>query len=262
MHLAKLGCKYCGIAVGIGAHGVRRYHDNCKREAESARMKAKTHTRRLTKQAHSDLTPTRAAEIKHLATICAHCEATLTDTPGPRHKHLDHIVPLGVGGSHTEANVRVLCRTCNLSRPQDGSDLAEQRALLELMGLSLEHLRSAWNQRSSRCQSSRPIGPYRSVSQIQAECVALRRIGRRARVDIKARQAAEMRANGAGWRDISEALNLSVGTLWIYVSRVAPALIGPHKGPGRYTKCSGPRGPQKQPRRQAPSKIPIDADAR
>jgi 5-methylcytosine-specific restriction endonuclease McrA len=41
----------------------------------------------------------------------------------PNSKHLDHIIPVVMGGTHTMGNVRIICRTCNLSRPKDGSDL-------------------------------------------------------------------------------------------------------------------------------------------
>lgn len=36
--------------------------------------------------------------------------------------HLDHIVPISQGGKDELDNVRVVCETCNLSRPKDGSD--------------------------------------------------------------------------------------------------------------------------------------------
>lgn len=38
-------------------------------------------------------------------------------------KHLDHIIPIGVGGKHIKKNVRIICKTCNLSRPKDGRDI-------------------------------------------------------------------------------------------------------------------------------------------
>lgn len=40
-----------------------------------------------------------------------------------RPNHLDHVIPLAVGGTHTKDNVRFLCARCNQSRPKDGSDL-------------------------------------------------------------------------------------------------------------------------------------------
>jgi hypothetical protein len=36
-------------------------------------------------------------------------------------RHLDHILPLCVGGKHLKINVRYLCGLCNCRRPRDGS---------------------------------------------------------------------------------------------------------------------------------------------
>jgi hypothetical protein len=66
------------------------------------------------------------AEVRALLasrTFCPLCRKKMTDEPGLRQKHIDHIVPLCIGGGHLAANVRVICRTCNLARPTDGSDL-------------------------------------------------------------------------------------------------------------------------------------------
>lgn len=35
---------------------------------------------------------------------------------GKRDIHLDHVVPLERGGDHTEANLKVACRPCNLRK--------------------------------------------------------------------------------------------------------------------------------------------------
>jgi HNH endonuclease len=71
----------------------------------------------------------RAADIRRLLahrTYCPLCRKQMTEDAGPRQKHLDHIVPLAVGGTHTWGNVRVVCATCNLSRPHDGSDVVQE----------------------------------------------------------------------------------------------------------------------------------------
>lgn len=41
---------------------------------------------------------------------------------GAQAPHIDHIIPLGLGGLHKKDNIRILCRTCNLRRPKDGRD--------------------------------------------------------------------------------------------------------------------------------------------
>jgi hypothetical protein len=65
------------------------------------------------------------AAMRSAADKCPLCLCVLTDNPGTSmSKELDHIIPLNVGGTHTVANVRVICRGCNLRRPRDGSDYA------------------------------------------------------------------------------------------------------------------------------------------
>jgi 5-methylcytosine-specific restriction endonuclease McrA len=41
--------------------------------------------------------------------------------------HVDHILPLAAGGTHTKDNLRILCPSCNCSRPIDGSDVTNQQ---------------------------------------------------------------------------------------------------------------------------------------
>jgi len=67
------------------------------------------------------------AEMKASAQTCAMCKTRLNDE-----KHLDHIVPLAMGGTHTKANVRVVCKPCNLGRPKDGRDVTWQTELWQV----------------------------------------------------------------------------------------------------------------------------------
>lgn len=58
------------------------------------------------------------------------CGVYMTNKPNrPNSKHLDHIVPLNQGGTHTHGNVRIICADCNLRRPKDGSDYTGQITL-------------------------------------------------------------------------------------------------------------------------------------
>lgn len=41
----------------------------------------------------------------------------------PNGSHLDHIIPLNVGGLHMMNNVRIICFKCNMKRPRDGRDV-------------------------------------------------------------------------------------------------------------------------------------------
>lgn len=57
-------------------------------------------------------------------TICVVCGNILeSHSKYPDGKHLDHIVPINIGGKHMMNNVRYICAKCNLERPKDGSDL-------------------------------------------------------------------------------------------------------------------------------------------
>lgn len=63
--------------------------------------------------------------MRRRARACPLCGVRLTSGLGkPNSKHLDHIIPLAIGGTHTHGNVRIVCRDCNLRRPKDGSDYA------------------------------------------------------------------------------------------------------------------------------------------
>lgn len=49
--------------------------------------------------------------IQQAEGICAHCNTYIPDLPKMR--HVDHIVPLARGGSHTQDNLQLLCQLCN-----------------------------------------------------------------------------------------------------------------------------------------------------
>lgn len=87
-----------------------------------ARGRAATH-RRKTAGRYGDVTPAYEQALRDKAKCCPLCRVRLIVQPyQPASKELDHIVPLGVGGTHTIGNVRIICRSCNLKRPKDGSD--------------------------------------------------------------------------------------------------------------------------------------------
>jgi len=66
----------------------------------------------------SDITNGYLREILDKTKKCPLCKKQLTNRT---EKHIDHIVPIGVGGLHMKANIRVICRTCNLTRPKNGN---------------------------------------------------------------------------------------------------------------------------------------------
>lgn len=78
---------------------------------------------RKAKTRRFDISSAAEREMRAKAKRCPLCNVRLIDEPyKPASKELDHMVPLNVGGTHTIGNVRILCRSCNLARPKDGSD--------------------------------------------------------------------------------------------------------------------------------------------
>jgi HNH endonuclease len=93
-----------------------------KRRIGNARKRNREH---LERSAYSDITSEQEMAMRRKARKCPMpgCGVRLTDKPGlPNSKHLDHIIPLGVGGTHSHGNTRIICRSCNVRRPKDGSD--------------------------------------------------------------------------------------------------------------------------------------------
>lgn len=52
-------------------------------------------------------------------------ECPLCHKPLGLSRHLDHIIPIVIGGRHMKNNVRYVHPFCNSSRPKDGSDLRQ-----------------------------------------------------------------------------------------------------------------------------------------
>lgn len=109
--------RYCAANREKLAEKSRRY-----RAANPEVARHADHVRRAAMKG-TDLTAADLKELLASRTFCPCCRKKMTVDSSPWQKNLDHIIPLGVGGTHTHANVRVICRTCNLSRPKDGSDL-------------------------------------------------------------------------------------------------------------------------------------------
>lgn len=61
--------------------------------------------------------------MRKRARKCPLCGIYMTSRPNlPNSKHLDHILPRNQGGTHTLGNGRIICASCNMRRPKDGSD--------------------------------------------------------------------------------------------------------------------------------------------
>lgn len=78
----------------------------------------------------SDVSSQDIQRLRASRTICPLCRKRMSDEAGhPHKKHVDHVIPLNAGGTHTIANIRVICARCNIGRPKDGSDFEGQMAL-------------------------------------------------------------------------------------------------------------------------------------
>ena len=85
-----------------------------------ARLRNRHYLRRT---AVSDITPEQELAMRRKARQCPLCGVRMTGKAGlPNSKHLDHIIPICVGGTHTHGNTRIVCARCNHKRPDDGSD--------------------------------------------------------------------------------------------------------------------------------------------
>lgn len=93
------------------------------RKSEKGRMNAlnAVHKRRQTTKL-TDITTKYLTELKLNTTHCEVCRKKLNGKI-----HLDHIIPLNVGGLHVKSNIRYIHATCNLMRPKNGSDIIQNR---------------------------------------------------------------------------------------------------------------------------------------
>lgn len=73
-----------------------------------------------------DITPAYLERIFKRTKQCPLCGVSMvqhsTNHPPANQKTLDHIIPLGGGGTHTRANVRVVCKRCNENRTKESED--------------------------------------------------------------------------------------------------------------------------------------------
>lgn len=76
----------------------------------------------------SDITVEWLTDLYNSIVYCPLCGNEMSNNGNePNGKHLDHIIPKNkkCGGKHMKDNVRIICKTCNIRRPKDGSDLKE-----------------------------------------------------------------------------------------------------------------------------------------
>lgn len=129
--------EYCKLYWRKNIERLKQYHkdyneknkDKKKQYAHTPKGKAcfinSSHKRRM-KCKITDITTDWLKDFREYSTHCKICGCEMNEIKfHSQSKHLDHIVPLSVGGMHTINNVRFICRKCNLSRPKDGSDIKQ-----------------------------------------------------------------------------------------------------------------------------------------
>lgn len=95
-----------------------------ERHPERARESVKRNNHKRRAQMKGTLSPDIYQRL-HVAQRgqCVYCRTSLDEvTP-----HLDHIMPLALGGSNTDENVQLLCPTCNTSKGSTHPDEYEAR---------------------------------------------------------------------------------------------------------------------------------------
>ncbi|MFI0900575.1 HNH endonuclease [Streptomyces sp. NPDC020983] len=179
-----------------------RFCDQCVLARKRSRNLRKNHARRAPQRV-SDVTPEYERNLRRDAHRCSLCQVAMTGEAGhPNSKQLDHIVPIGIGGTHTIGNVRIICRTCNLSRPKDGSDLQDHQPTLWAQdpALAMAVAISRHRRQCRDCGDTLRGGRCWTCSPSRARVAISVEVGH---------EAARMRAGGRKWQDISDDLGLS-----------------------------------------------------
>lgn len=208
-----LPCDDCGELTTRGRNQAGRFCVACAKGRRRASYSAKAAKRRAVERL-SDITASYLSELIADARCCPMCDVQMTDHPGcPESKHVDHIVPMAIGGTHTVGNVRVICRTCNLARPHDGSDLAGHQPTLWAQDLNVaESLVSLVPDHRPRCVCGSVVR--------QGRCWRCEPSRRRAARTDEGQRAAVLRACGVGWQDIADQLGFSgPGAAYICASK-------------------------------------------
>lgn len=139
---------------------------------------------------NADVTTGAIRAMKRAARRCRICAVFMLNAHGrPQSKELDHIIPLNVGGRHILANLRIICRRCNLLRPKDGSDVIGDPSLYGGLDQAVARVYMLAQQQVQLIVQPKIIGR-----------VSMHRV----HVLTKAWTAKRMRDEGMSWQDIAD----------------------------------------------------------
>ena len=230
----------------------------------NARRRNREHIRRATV---SDITAEQELAMRQRTRKCRLCGVYMTSKRNlPNSKHLDHIVPINQGGTHTHGNVRIICADCNLKRPKDGSDYTGQ-VTLWAYGPDVPVSRKRTSRRTTCRKGLHPWVPenIRTCPDGKRRCRACEQEGWRSRrgtseqrcqcgalfaapgaqfmcpdcIDTAAHRAAELHASGLSWKQVAA----QVGYTTNEGARYAAKRIG---------YVAAPQPPKPKPQRACP----------
>jgi hypothetical protein len=102
-------CDDCGTETDRRRTPQGLYCAACSASRRHARYSRKNYTRR-TALRDTDITAAWIGKLRRETGQCPMCSVRLTDKADqPNSKHLDHIIPVVIGGTHTMGNVRIIC---------------------------------------------------------------------------------------------------------------------------------------------------------
>jgi hypothetical protein len=185
----------------------------------------------------------------------------MTSKPNlPNSKHLDHILPRNQGGTHTLGNGRIICASCNMRRPKDGSDFAGQLTLWAQGPVSPSPASGQGNRNADTCRkglhpwtpANINVGPDghkrcapclkardRKYPLRQCECGTLFAAPGKTFmctdcVEVTARRAAGLHASGLTWEQVATEVGYESGTgAWYAAKRIGYVPAPPVKADTR-----------------------------
>ena len=96
----------------------RKYKMKYRKTKKGKMIERNRSYKRRSKKKQTDITIEWLLQLREETILCSICQCLLEGEV-----HLDHVIPLCIGGTHTINNVRYVHSHCNLCRPRDGSDL-------------------------------------------------------------------------------------------------------------------------------------------